>query len=426
MSRETYHKGSKIEKVSAINKKIILIVGEEKYKEIEVNNKAFKAYLSDQLERYPELFPKAICKDNWSLNGYVSKSKKQNYRLRRIKLSDGSVWQVHVSFLVPYMRCKTDEASRYLFLMNWCPAWALAEVFGKNAMFYYRLQSHFGTYSMVGTTVKDSSKLPSHLSADEKHAKISGQKVYLGVTCGEECFLGASISPTSSERDLTAAYGNFKEEALLLDKDYAPDTVNTDGWLATMNAWKSIFSQIIVIQCFLHAVLKIKNVATKATETLFREILDKAWNAYKAENKRSFSQRIRRLYEYAQELKPSKLKTALCKLCSKRNWFTPAYNYHNAHRTSNRIDRLINRTDRKLHISKWWHGTIASAEIGIRAFCLIQNFSPYCPSVQKKYNGKQSAFERLNGYKYAENWLENLIIATSTQQKYRFQQKTLE
>ncbi len=37
------------------------------------------------------------------------------------------------------------------------------------------------------------------LTADEKHAWISGEKVYVAVTAGENCFLGASISVTASE-----------------------------------------------------------------------------------------------------------------------------------------------------------------------------------------------------------------------------------
>lgn len=426
MKREVCSKDTKIEKISVENKKIVLKITEEKYNEIVNDNKSFKAYLSCQLKNYPELFPKQINAENWSLNGFVTMSKKQNYRLGRIKLTDGSVWQVHVSFLMPYMSCKTEDASKYLFLLRWCPYWALTEVFGRNDMFYYRLHQHFGAYSMVGTTIKDSSKLPKHLLGDEKHSKINGEKVYLAITCGDDCFLGASISSTASEEDLTVAYGGFMEEAKQLSQDYTPETINTDGWFATIKAWKNIFPLITVIQCFLHAVLKIKNVATKNTQALFKEILDKAWNAYKAENKRSFSQRIRRLKDFTSNMVEGKLKIALDKLCSKRDWFSVSYDYNQAHRTSNMIDRLINKIDRKLYTSKWWHGTKASAEKGIRAFCLIQNFSPYCPRVQKKYDSKVSAFEKLNGHKYAENWLENLIIATSVQPKYKFQQKKLE
>lgn len=426
MKRETYSKDIKIVKEKVSNKKIILIIDQKEYKHIVNNNAAFKSYFSQQIASYPELFPELVLQGKWTLNGYAPKSKKQKIKIRRIKLSDGSVWQIHPSFVMPYMSCSCKEASKYLFLLNWCPYWALAEVFGKYEMFYYRLHCHFGHYNMVGTTVKDASKIPVNLSADEKHAKISGKKVYLGVTCGDNCFLGASISPTVSEKDLTIAYNNFKEEANSISEEYEPETVNTDGWFATMNAWKNIFNQVLVIQCFLHAILKIKNVATKATETLFREILDKSWNTYQAKNKRSFSQRIRRLSEYAKGLNSGKLKTALSKLCAKKNWFTPTYDYIKSHRTSNMVDRLINRTDRRLQISKWWHGKIISAEVGIRAFCLIQNFCPYCPIVRKKYEGQNSAFERLNGYKYSDNWVENLLIATSIQQKYKFQQKKLE
>ena len=112
--------------------------------------------------------------------------------------------------------------------------------------------------------------------------------MYPAVTCGNDCFLGASVSPTASEEDLTDVYGQFKKETLSISPDYNPETVNTDGWLATINAWKSLFNQIVVIQCFLHAVLKIKNVATKATQILYETILEKAWDTYKAETKMSF------------------------------------------------------------------------------------------------------------------------------------------
>lgn len=426
MKRATYDKDTKIDKETTPNKKIILIISKEDYQKVLTDNYLFKKCLLSQYSDYPELFPVSFGADKWSLYGYVPASKKQNIRLRRIKLSDGSIWQVYPSFIMPYMTCSTKDASRYLFLLNWCPYWALTKVFGGNDMFYYRLHRHFGGYNMVGTTVKTAEEIPVDLLADEKHGKISGQKVYLAMTCAKDCFLGASISGTASEEDLTKSYGSFKEEAVSINKDYKPETVNTDGWFATMNAWKNIFPLITILQCFLHAVLKIKNVATKVTEDIYRNIVEQAWNAYKAKNKRSFSQRIRRLNEYAQSLRASKLKTALKKLCSKKDWFIPAYDFGNAHRTSNMIDRLINRTDRRLFIGKWWHGSLSSAEKSIRAFCLIQNFCPYCPRVSEKYYGQESAFERLNGYKYAVNWTENMLIATSGQQRYTFQQKKLE
>jgi hypothetical protein len=53
---------------------------------------------------------------------------------------------------------------------------------------------------------------------------------------------------------LEKAYGVFASEARALDTDYAPQTVNTDGWQATQGAWKALFPHITVILCFLHHV----------------------------------------------------------------------------------------------------------------------------------------------------------------------------
>ena len=55
----------------------------------------------------------------------------------------------------------------------------------------------------------------------------------------------------------------FAEEARSIKPDYAPETVNTDGWQATQNAWQHWFPQITVILCFLHAFIKIRDRATE-------------------------------------------------------------------------------------------------------------------------------------------------------------------
>jgi hypothetical protein len=428
MKRETFSKGKikKIEPKKINNKKIILNFNSKKdYSEKVNDKKKYKTYIETQIQLYPELFPPSI-KERWVLYGFVSDSKKQNLKIRRIQtLKDKEVWQVYPSFVMPYMTCTTAEAEKILFLSNWVPDWALADVFGIDAMKIYRLRTHVSRYSIVGTTVKDPEKLPKNLVADEKHAKISGEKVYAAITAGENCFLGASVSETASEEDLTKAYGQFKQESQSVNPDYKPLTANTDGWTATINAWGNNFITIVIIQCFLHAILKIKEVSTKVTRNLCNEILEKVWEVYQSKDKTTFSQNMECLREWANKLSESKLKVVLLKLCLKEKWFSAAYDFENAHRTSNMIDRLINRLDRRLFIGKWWHGSIVSAEKGLRSFCLLENFCPYCPITRKKYGGKMSAFERLNGFRYHDCWLENLLIATSIQGIYIFQQKKL-
>ena len=56
-----------------------------------------------------------------------------------------------------------------------------------------------GRDNIVGTTVKDATKLPTDVGADEKHSRISGEKVYMATTVGNDCFLGASVSSGAGE-----------------------------------------------------------------------------------------------------------------------------------------------------------------------------------------------------------------------------------
>ena len=88
------------------------------------------------------------------------------------------------------------------------------------------------------------------------------------------------------------------------DADYAPDTVNTDGWPATQNAWHALFNPITVILCFLHAFINIRDRAKKAFGELGQEVQKRVWDAYHAPSKRGFSQRLRRLREWASETLP--------------------------------------------------------------------------------------------------------------------------
>ncbi|MCB8951383.1 MAG: hypothetical protein H6650_21840 [Ardenticatenales bacterium] len=54
------------------------------------------------------------------------------------------------------------------------------------------------------------------------------------------------------------------------------------------------------------------------------------------------------------------------------------------------------------------------ADLRTRAWALLHNFRPYCPrsKVSKEY---QSPAHKLNGFVYRENWLENLLVASSNQ-----------
>ena len=95
---------------------------------------------------------------------------------------------------MPYMIARTDEVEKALYLRQWgVPFDALAYVFGRDAMFWYRAWLAFGRPSLLGTTVKDPQKVPTDLVADEKLTWVARQQVYVPTTVGGGCFLGVSV-----------------------------------------------------------------------------------------------------------------------------------------------------------------------------------------------------------------------------------------
>ena len=265
-----------------------------------------KARLDELYEDFPEVFPAAF-PWGYALYGFTDPSSKQEIRCRRIRLDQGqTVFAIAPAFVMPYMTGRTQEVDHALFLMRFhVPCWALAHVCGRDAMYWYRLEQGLGRFSVVGTTVKSPERLPKDLVADEKHSWLKGERVYIATTAAKDCILGTSVAPSASQTDLEKAYGVFASEAQAVDADYAPETVNTDGWPATQNAWKALFNQITVILCFLHALIKIRDRAKKAFGELGHEVQTRVWDAYHAPSKRAFAQRLRRLKEWASEALPA-------------------------------------------------------------------------------------------------------------------------
>jgi hypothetical protein len=388
---------------------------EEHYQNCMTDKTKFRAYLEDIYSQHPELFPDAFQR-GYTLHGFVY-SKKQEIETRRLKLVENDeAYQIRPSFLMPYMVGRTAEVEKGLYFKRWgVPFEALAYGFGHDAMFWYRAYVSIGRNSIVGTTVKTADKLPDHVVADEKHSRLQGQKVYIPTTVAQECILGVDIAENAGAKALTEGYQTFKTESQQLDPTYSPQTVNTDGWPATQSAWQSLFPQITLILCFLHAFLKIKERCRRCPQ-LLKTIGQKVWEAYHAPTKAHFAQRIRRLREWGQHQLTGPIQDKVLALSHKAPHFKIAFDFPTAYRTSNALDRLMNYQDRLLYAMQYLHGTQDSARLYVRAMALVWNFHPYGRQTQAKYQGKRnSPFEDLNGFRYHDNWLHNLLIASSLQ-----------
>lgn len=131
-------------------------------------------------------------------------------------------------------------------------------------------------------------------------------------------------------------------------------------------------------------------------------------------NKKSFSQNVRRLYEWSQNQQvPESLRKIISKLKTNRDSYATAYDHKNAYRTSNMLDRLMQRMDRHLFSIQYFHGTLETSELNIRACALIYNFAPSNPNTVIKYNSFKSPAERLNQHSYHQVWLQNLLVSAS-------------
>ena len=372
-----------------------------------------RIYLMQSYERHPELFPQALAK-GFSFTGFLH-SKKQNLRMRRIRLkAGGEQYQIRPSFMMPYMIGRTDQVEKALFFRRWgVPFEALAYGFGRDGMYWYRAYVSLGRPSLVGTTIKAPEQLPEHVLADEKHTRLGGEKAYVATTVAKGCFLGAEVVEKADTIALTKGYDVFRQEAQNLQPDYTPKTVTTDGWEATQNAWKSLFPFITVILCFLHSVLKIQK-RSKRDKILSFQLQEKLWHIYHATTRSAFAQRLRRLREWASPKNMAdSVKEKVFELCANAKDFALAYAYPGAYRTSNALDRLMNYQDRLLYPMQYFHGSKDSASLAARAMAMVWNFHPYDTRTQHKYGLGVSPFERLNGFRYHHNWLENMMVAAS-------------
>jgi len=398
-------------------KRITLPITLEEYEEIIDDPCAYRKWVDKMIVQHPELFPCAIGA-GYSLHDERGSEKMENLRLRRICLktrdSEGKkqVFTIAPSGVMPYLTGYTDDVEKAMFLRRFdVPFWALTYVFGHDDDYWYRQENQFGRYDIVQTVVKDPEKLPKHLLADEKITWLNGEEVVVATTVGDDCILGASVALGADTENLTEAYQHFKDEAQALNPEYAPETVNTDGWNATQRAWLNLFPMIIIIECFLHAFLKIRERAKHLKET-FRQLSQQVWNVYHAADAAAFRLQAEALRLWAEQHTTGYVLEAVHKLCAKTEHFVLAYQHPLAHRTSNMLDRHMNSMARWLDSTRFFHGHWVSAERSIRAWALLHDFGPYCPRA-KICQTYSSPAHKLNGFVYHQNWLHNLLISTS-------------
>ena len=390
-------------------KQIVIPMTRPQYDEIWNDPQRVRASLDGWVRSAPELFPAGF-DTGYRLHGFGRRSRKlPGLKLRKIVTADGVSYWLRPGFVAGYMTGTVDELTYPLLLAaHGVPPWLLKIGFGHGEMYWYRVVERLGRSSLVGTTVRDPARLPEHLAADEHHADWAGRKGYIATTVGGGCVLGVALTSAADDDHLQEAYGVFAAEARDVEPRYAPETVNTDGWAATRNAFLTLFPSIVVVLCFLHGFLKIRDRCRKA-----RDLHGRIWEVYRAASAEEFRRRTGELQRWcAIQTWTGPVGEMLKKLWAKTESYAVAYDHPGCHRTSNAVDRPMNRLCRLMYAGRGLHGHQGSSEKRLRGWALLQNFRPYAPR-GKCPRPFESPAHRLNGKRYHEHWLHNLMASTS-------------
>ena len=163
-----------------------------------------------------------------------------------------------------------------------------------------------------------------------------------------------------------------------------------------------------MILCFLHGFLKIRD-RSRRDHKLHRRV----WDIYRAASAEEF----RRLMSHFQQWCGNQTwKTGvgpmLAKLGKRTEDYVVAYDHPGCRRTSNMVDRPMNRLCRLMYAGRGLHGHHRSSELRLRGWALLLNFRPYAPRSNHRRDFASPA-HRLRGKRYNENWLHDLMVATS-------------
>ena len=407
-----------------ISREIVIPVDRETYDAAIDDNDAFRALLNQCYAEHPECFPPGFDGDFGFKD--VRLSKKMEMRIRRIRVGSGTqelYYRVVPASIMPYMTGCVEDVQMPLFLRKFnVPYWALAQIYGRDACYYWRLEKRMGMTSIAGAlagkvTQESGCVLPEDIACDEKHAKYMKEKAYVAVSAGGGCVLGAELIEKADKEALVKGYGVLKGEIDRAAPGHKIKSVNTDGYTSTVAAIPEVWGKsVVMITCILHLFIGIRDGCKRKYREQFEVIASDFWYCYEAGTKRGFALRwsafMKRCLAFGDWL-PERMIGKLIradenKLASYKAW----YDRPEGHRVSTEVDRVMGSLDRKLFAMRHLRGHFVNSRMLIRAWAQIHNFAPWNPHTARKKKAQCPA-EHLMKKRYSDNWLENFRLASS-------------
>ena len=270
-------------------------------------------------------------------------SAKQQIPIRRTP-EDDSAYSIRPSFLMPYMIVRTADVEGPLFLRRlvsrsgpwpassavircpgiaWSAGWAGSALWEPPSARRRCPSTYWPTSIIKGSTARRStSPRPSATGA---------------------AWSGTLAEAAGSDK-LKVAYQVFKDEASAASPKYAPKTVSTDGWKGTQAAWKMLFTKVVILLCFLHGWLKIRDPPNTLKRCL--PASPGGFGIPICARPPEFCTTPARSASGRPDTSQGIVLEKVLDLCGKGDRWSIAYRHPGGHRTSNMLDRLMRGMNR--------------------------------------------------------------------------------
>lgn len=330
----------------------------------------------------------------------------------------GAVFTILPHFVLRYSSLKPAVAQQALLATHGGLSLELAAVlFNVSAMSIYRLVCTFGRTSVVVVLSRCGLSLPPYFLADEKHSHCLAQKVYRPTIVAGRLIWHLGYTEDKSADAFEASYGQFQQAAQMIEPEYQPKAILTDGFESTRKSLATLFPGVALGNCLRHASnrlgSKLKSVAKSVRNNLTQQFADlfEARTEPKENKVRSLGQKLRHFVRKVTTMAGQENGERVHHWIGrkKEGWYV-LFRDPQLPPISTLLDQAHNALNRKLFMMKGFHHQKGHQ---LRFLTGLAHFYNLIPYQRRAKNASKCGVQVEGGQLPTANWLLNLQILTS-------------
>ncbi len=286
-----------------------------------------------------------------------------------------------------------------------------------SAMAIYRWGCAFGRAGLVTVLTRCQLPLPKYFLADGKQSHCLTDQVYLPTIVEGRVIWHLGYSEDKSAAAFEDPYGQFQQAAWVIDPEYQPEDILTDGFESTRKSLRTLFPFSSLGNCLPHATQrigsKLKSVLKSLRDDLseqFRHLFDDR-TAEKKNKVCSLGQKLRPLAEKVTQMAGQENGQRVRQwIARKKDGRSVSFRDTEIPATSTLLDQAHNALDRKLFMMKGFHHPQGHQQEFLVGLAILYDFVPY---QRRAKNAGLCGVEAEGGQLPSDDWFLNLQILTS-------------